>query len=503
MSSSSAAPLQWRLSQILGEAAPGEKVEDVDTISALEFDSRGNYLAAGDYGGRIILFERSSWDYYQLGSRNQLELMDYPAALPPRYVYKTEFQSHELEFDYMNSSEIGEKINKLKWCTQPNSSLFILSANNRTIKLWKVSEHKSKKVKEVEESLHVPSENVLLGEKSFLIGKNDQAARNGYYLEWTNKKPRSASPTSNEGPNKVLNIGEGNFAKCRRIYAHAHDYNINSISNNSDGETFISSDELRINLWNLEVSNRCFNIVDMKPLDMEDLSEVITQAEFHPSYCNLLAFSSSRGFIRLVDLRQSALCDQNVRILQDRETHISSFFSEIVSCISDIKFAKDGRHILSRNYMNLKLWDLHMERSPVATFKIHEYLRPKLSELYNSDSIFDKFGCCISNDGHHFATGSYSNTLKVFSHNGGHDDAITLEASRTSNRRSHPSFHPKVTGLLTSFARLNRRGHENPSSDGNDDISCDLDSKLIHLAWHPTTNFIACAAKGSLYMYHA
>ncbi|XP_072982823.1 serine/threonine protein phosphatase 2A 55 kDa regulatory subunit B beta isoform-like isoform X2 [Typha latifolia] len=420
MSSSSAAPLQWRLSQILGEAAPGEKVEDVDTISALEFDSRGNYLAAGDYGGRIILFERSSWDYYQLGSRNQLELMDYPAALPPRYVYKTEFQSHELEFDYMNSSEIGEKINKLKWCTQPNSSLFILSANNRTIKLWKVSEHKSKKVKEVEESLHVPSENVLLGEKSFLIGKNDQAARNGYYLEWTNKKPRSASPTSNEGPNKVLNIGEGNFAKCRRIYAHAHDYNINSISNNSDGETFISSDELRINLWNLEVSNRCFNIVDMKPLDMEDL-----------------------------------------------------------------------------------LWDLHMERSPVATFKIHEYLRPKLSELYNSDSIFDKFGCCISNDGHHFATGSYSNTLKVFSHNGGHDDAITLEASRTSNRRSHPSFHPKVTGLLTSFARLNRRGHENPSSDGNDDISCDLDSKLIHLAWHPTTNFIACAAKGSLYMYHA
>jgi serine/threonine-protein phosphatase 2A regulatory subunit B len=43
-------------------------------------------------------------------------------------------------------------------------------------------------------------------------------------------------------------------------------------------------------------------------------SEVITSAEFHPSSCSLLAFGSSRGFVRLVDLRQSALCDRNVRM---------------------------------------------------------------------------------------------------------------------------------------------------------------------------------------------
>lgn len=39
----------------------------------------------------------------------------------------------------------------------------------------------------------------------------------------------------------------------------------------SDGETFISADDLRINLWNLEVSDQCFNIIDMKPPTMEDL----------------------------------------------------------------------------------------------------------------------------------------------------------------------------------------------------------------------------------------
>lgn len=34
-------------------------------------------------------------------------------------------------------------------------------------------------------------------------------------------------------------------------------------------------------------------------------------AEFHPNHCNLLAYSSSRGFIRVVDMRQSALCDHS------------------------------------------------------------------------------------------------------------------------------------------------------------------------------------------------
>lgn len=32
-----------------------------------------------------------------------------------------------------------------------------------------------------------------------------------------------------------------------------------------------------------------------------------------------------------------------------------SFFTEIIASISDIKFARDGRHILSRDYMTLKV----------------------------------------------------------------------------------------------------------------------------------------------------
>jgi hypothetical protein len=45
----------------------------------------------------------------------------------------------------------------------------------------------------------------------------------------------------------------------------------------SDGETFISADDLRINLWNLEISNQSFNIIDVKPTNMEDLTGITSK----------------------------------------------------------------------------------------------------------------------------------------------------------------------------------------------------------------------------------
>ena len=51
----------------------------------------------------------------------------------------------------------------------------------------------------------------------------------------------------------------------------------------------------------------------MKPVNMEELSEVITAAEFHPVDCNIFAYSSSKGLVRLCDMRQQALCDKHAK----------------------------------------------------------------------------------------------------------------------------------------------------------------------------------------------
>lgn len=55
----------------------------------------------------------------------------------------------------------------------------------------------------------------------------------------------------------------------------------------------------------------CTDIVDIKPTNMEELTEVITAAEFHPLECNLFVYSSSKGTIRLCDMRAAALCDRH------------------------------------------------------------------------------------------------------------------------------------------------------------------------------------------------
>ncbi|KAG4211676.1 hypothetical protein ERO13_A02G115900v2 [Gossypium hirsutum] len=492
-------PLDWKFSQVFGERTAGEEVQEVDIISAIEFDKTGDHLATGDRGGRVVLFERTDTKDHGV-SRRDLERMDYLISRHPEFRYKTEFQSHEPEFDYLKSLEIEEKINKIRWCQTANSALFLLSTNDKTIKFWKVQE---KKVKKISDMNLDPSKAV--GNGSIASSSNSSSPKpclaNGSSLDGSYNNlshdfsfPPGGLPSLHL-PVVVTSQETNLVARCRRVYGHAHDYHINSISNNSDGETFISADDLRINLWNLEISNQSFNIVDVKPANMEDLTEVITSAEFHPTHCNMLAYSSSKGSIRLIDLRQSALFEE------PEAPGSRSFFTEIIASISDIKFAKDGRYILSRDYMTLKLWDINMDSGPVATFQVHEYLRPKLCDLYENDSIFDKFECCLSGDGLRVATGSYSNLFRVFGCAPGSTEATTLEASKNPMRRQvqTPS---RPSRPLSSITRVVRRGTETPGVDANGN-SFDFTTKLLHLAWHPTENSIACAAANSLYMYYA
>ncbi|KAF8693035.1 hypothetical protein HU200_039209 [Digitaria exilis] len=493
--------LQWKFSQALGELppesgghrnGPAALQDDEDEITAIEFDGGGEYLAAGDNAGRVIIFRRTDGDDAGLHAwpRAELERADFAGAPPPRYGYATEFQSHQPEFDVLNSLEISEKIKKIRWCARPNNrSLCMLATNDRTVKLWKVTEERKAPKKGSSEPPRRSTAALPLKE---------------LYAERVTTKRRGSSADFAERIEKVGDVGDGYSAKCRRVFDRAHEFNINSISNNCDGETFVSADDLRINLWHLEVTSQCFNIVDMKPKDMEDLVEVITTAEFHPSSCSLLAYGSSRGLLRLVDLRRSALCDKSVRTFQDRGSRPQphTFFTEIISCITDLKFIDEGRYLLTRDYMNLKLWDLRVETSPVATYKVQESLRPKLAELYTEDYIFDRFSCCASKDGSSFATGSYSNTFKVFSRTAAQTTDTTLEASANPYRvQSHALT--KIPSLLSSFSLgVGRKGQDGPRSDSKEEIPCNMASRITHLIWHPMDNFIVCAANSSLYMYH-
>ena len=262
-----------------GDKGDVEDITEADIISTVEFDQTGNYLATGDKGGRVVLFERNE-------TKKTCE-----------YKFHTEFQSHEPEFDYLKSLEIEEKINKIKWCKRQNQSHYLLSTNDKTIKLWKV----------FEKSLKVVAENNLSSE---LTPAGASGANGGGPVRYPNQHFRSVADLKFP---RMTHHDTVVAAVPRKVYANAHAYHINSISVNSDGETFISSDDLRINLWNLNIQDQSFNIVDIKPANMEELTEVITAAEFHPTSCNWFMYASSKGTIKLADMRQKALCDEHAK----------------------------------------------------------------------------------------------------------------------------------------------------------------------------------------------
>lgn len=433
--------IQWCFSQVKGTIE--EEITDADIISCVEFNSTGELLATGDKGGRIVIFQQ--------------EHLNSPFG---EYTVYSTFQSHEPEFDYLKSLEIEEKINKIRWLERANPAHFLLSTNDKTIKLWKVTERDRRP-----EGFNLKDESGVLKDPSSI-----------HSLVVPVYKPMDLMVE----------------ASPRRIFANAHTYHINSISVNSDQQTFMSADDLRINLWHLEITDQSFNIVDIKPANMEELTEVITSAEFHPKDCNSFVYSSSKGSIRLCDMRQRALCDQHAKMFEEPEDQSSrNFFSEIISSVSDVKFSHNGRFLVTRDYLNIKVWDLAMESRPVETYQVHEYLRSKLCSLYENDCIFDKFECAWSGNDRHVITGSYNNFFRIFDRELKKD--ITLEASRETK-----DIKPRTVLKSKKVCQGGRKKKDEISVD-----SLDFQRKILHTAWHPNQNVLAIAATNNLYLFQS
>ncbi|KAF7594930.1 protein phosphatase 2A regulatory subunit cdc55 [Aspergillus hancockii] len=432
----------WKFTQCFGDKGDVEDITEADIISTVEFDHTGNYLATGDK-----------------------------------------------EFDYLKSLEIEEKINKIKWCRRQNASHFLLSTNDKTIKLWKV----------FDKSLKVVAENNLSSELTPAGVGGGGAPR----------APRSSfkDPSALKLP-RMTHHDTVVAAVPRRTYANAHAYHINSISVNSDGETFISSDDLRVNLWNLNIQDQSFNIVDIKPANMEELTEVITAAEFHPTSCNWFMYASSKGTIKLADMRQRALCDEHSKLFEQEEDASSrSFFSEIISSISDVRFSNDGRYIVSRDYLTVKIWDVNMERQPVKTIPIHEHLRPRLCDTYENDSIFDKFEVVFSGDAENVMTGSYNNNFMIYPTDPAKETEIVLQADKSA-------FKAKKVGVPTPMNKgaNGKKGNTragSPAGPGSrmkketDADQIDFNKKILHMSWHPYEDSIAIAATNNLFVFSA
>lgn len=146
----------------------------------------------------------------------------------------------------------------------------------------------------------------------------------------------------------------------RKSFSNGHNYHINSLSVASDGEHFLSSDDLRVNIWNIETAKTTFSIVDIKPPNIDDLNEVITHAKFDPKIQEMFLFSSIKGMTHVCDLRVNSSFETSALKLEvSIDPAKKHFFSEIISSVSSASFNPVIDHqIVCRDYLAVKIWDI-------------------------------------------------------------------------------------------------------------------------------------------------
>ena len=420
--------LEWKFTQVFGDKVTAEKVSEEDIINAMNFDSTGKYLALGDRAGRLIIFQRS------LSKKSKKNFSEFN--------YVTEIQSHYRDFDYLKSVDIDEKINCVEWLAPQNDNMFILTTNDKTIKLWKI------------------------GNKT--VKKSEKFLNRKYLNEQTLSLP------------KLKLIDQGLCPTLKRTYPNLHQYHINSLSIFQDGQNFISADDLGIYLWDLESNKSSYLLVDIKPEKIDELNEVITTCTSSPLNDSHFIYGTSKAMIKLVDMREGAtLTNRGIKFEDSNNKAQKNFFTDIVSSISDVKFTLDGRYAISRDFLSVKTWDPKMPKSPLLTTMLYEPLKTKLCDLYENDCIFDKFDLSLSPDSQFCVTGIFDNKFHI------------TELNNYSNSQFELNFKRK-----TLFRTIGKNFYEQIPSN------FDVTKKILKTAWNPASNCIVVASLNCLFFYN-
>eukprot|EP00300_Choanocystis_sp_HF-7_P025009 c2662_g1_i1.p1 GENE.c2662_g1_i1~~c2662_g1_i1.p1 ORF type:complete len:494 (+),score=80.98 c2662_g1_i1:207-1484(+) len=405
--------LTWQRLQCFGDPS-GTSPQPGEIVSACAFDKSGQYLAAGNHGGMVVIWAQQS----EPSSESRLD-----------FKAETEICSHEQEFDVLTSQEIPAQIKHIQWLPQLAKSRLIMSANDKTIKIWKI----------YEKSSWLPPEHI------------------------------TAAPTNTITVPRSSFLGSETCTKAQTVFTNGHRYTINSLSLCTDSQTFLSSDDLRINIWDLNTTQLTANILDITPQNGEsDNVPLISKAAFSPHLCNEFLYGCTDGSVSLCDLRQSFLC-QPAREFRAPPQQVTCLTPFLVPITSIKHHPTNPRIFMTRDYMTIKFWDTAMERAPLGVIKIHESLRSQFAELYESEYLMkDDFDCGWSPDGRFVLTGSYNNFFHCWnctdSFNGdGHSwfQAVPRRRSRTlpSTLNIHTkcqrvAWHPVVESRLCLVCTL-------------------------------------------------
>ncbi|RNF25189.1 hypothetical protein TcG_00191 [Trypanosoma cruzi] len=207
-----------------------------------------------------------------------------------------------------------------------------------------------------------------------------------------------------------------------RVFSGCHLNVIQDLCVCPDVHSFLSADDLQVFLWNLESCelSKGMCVTDCRPLSgrMDEVEELVTSIAFSPTHSSIFLVSRSSGFLGIGDLRQSISGSQcqyttSIRVTEDAAFPIPEQYSDILCSISGAKFL-GPQHVVTRDYLSLKLWDLRRPDAPCSVAHVMSYVSPYLDVLYENDAIFDRFPIAVDHVSGTVVTGLYDGAAAVW-----------------------------------------------------------------------------------------
>lgn len=290
-----------------------------------------------------------------------------------------DFQSHEREFDYLESSDISEKINSIATFSSGTFHENIITCNEKSIKLWKVRPNLS-----TQDTLEMAY------------------------------SPNDAAPAYR--------------AECVKNIRNVHNYSINSVSVSSNEHFVLSSDYLRVYLWSTQNMSQCFNLIDSKPKRYEELEFVITRCLFRDS--SVFGYGTTHGMVYVNDLRMSPRSTRVSSVSANK----SSFYDDLTRAISDFKFFQEN-YLITRDLNTLAIYDLRNNKTEVKKHTLFETQESFLESILSRDTESDSFSLGLY--GNNVVTGGYGGNVYVMSLDDEKIETICLDSSAADGAVEH------------------------------------------------------------------
>lgn len=186
-----------------------------------------------------------------------------------------------------------------------------------------------------------------------------------------------------------------------KLCQNVHTYILRSLSVSSCSEYLISSDYIKINLWNPQKLDSFYNIVDIKSQLTNGVVFVINVSHFSPFSDSIFGYSTSNGRLVLNDTSITPKSEPVVDILLEKVEGIRS--------ISDFSFLDENR-IVTRTMNNVSMFDIRNTKTEVFSIELERDAK-MLNKLNNESAIYERFS--IAKNGGRVYTGSYFGSIYI------------------------------------------------------------------------------------------